>query len=102
MRGSAKGKGVGRKGMGVKGNAFRELTLVAGPNVSDGFLFSFFFSSSSLDRSSPSRCISRTSRSAAGSSWIQRGVLWAPTNERTGEKVRAVLRFVFSVPGIAN
>lgn len=37
--------------MGVKGNAFRELTLVAGPNVSDGFL-SFF----DLPSSSP-RCI---------------------------------------------
>lgn len=44
----------------VKGNAFRELTLVAGPNVSDGFLssssssyFSFFL----LDLSSTSRSI---------------------------------------------
>lgn len=41
--------------MRVKGNAFRELTLVAGPNVSDGFLSSC--SPSSLDLSSLSRCI---------------------------------------------
>lgn len=48
--------------MGVKGNAFRELTLVAGPNVSDGFLSS---SSSSTSFRPPAEV---SPRSPAGSS----------------------------------
>lgn len=73
---------IGERGrdaeMGVKGNAFRELTLTVGPNVSDGFLSSF-------DLSSPVRCLP-VLPSSAGYSWIQHGVLWAP-NEREKRSV---------------
>lgn len=88
--------------MRVKGNAFRELTLVAGPNVSDGFLSSS--SVFSLDLSSPSRCIPYLSFCRGFQLNPLRRVMDPDerTNERTGEEVCAVLRFVFSVPGIAN
>lgn len=63
----------------VKGKAFHELTLVAGPNVSDGSLSSSTFCP--LGASSFSF--------ATGSSWIQHVVLWAPEN---GQK-RSVLYY---------
>lgn len=54
--------------MGVKGNAFHELTLVAGPNVSDGFLSFFDLPSSSMYPDS-------LSYTTGSTSWIQHGVL---------------------------
>lgn len=79
VREDRRSEGRGRR-MGVKGNAFRELTLVASPNVSDGFL-SFFDLPSFFPRCIP--ILSRTPRvSPAGSSTA------CCRPRRTGEEVR--------------
>lgn len=83
-------------GCGVKGNAFCELTFVAGPNISDGFLFPI---------PSPSLDVSRSSLilRAGSSSWIRHGSsVMGSDDDKREKRSGTVLRFVFSVPGIAN
>lgn len=82
--------------MGVKGNAFRELTLVAGPNVSDGFLSFFDLPSSFLLDASRSSFIHHRLHQLDPARRVV-----DPDDERE-KRSGAELRFVFSVPGIAN
>lgn len=83
----------GGKGDGVKGNAFRELTLVASPNVSDGFL-SFF----DCPSSSP-RCVPLIHH---GSCQLDPTRHVVDSDDEREKRSGAELWFVFSVPGIAN
>lgn len=82
--------------MGVKGNAFHELTLVAGPNVSDGFLSFFDLPSSS------SRCVSRSSLIHHEFHQLDPTRRVVDPDDEREKRSGAELRFVFSVPGIAN
>jgi len=79
--------------MRVKGNAFHELTLVVGPNVSDGFLFSF---------DPPPLDISRSSLIHHGFHQLDPTRRVVDLDDEREKRSGAELRFVFSVPGIAN
>lgn len=94
VREDRRSEGRGRR-MGVKGNAFRELTLVASPNVSDGFL-SFFDLPSFFPPD-----VSRSSLVHHGFHQLDPTRRVVDPDERE-KRSGAELRFVFSVPGIAN